>query len=151
MGGSLDPEILAQVGRTSERQTELVTRRDIRKYSIATGQRTPRFLAGDEAPPTFHVALFWPLVPIDQLAPDGVAPDPMFPRVPGKRPMAGGLEIEYHRPIRPGDVLTATRTLANIREKQGSSGSLVFVEVVMRVVDDHGRPVLTETATRIYR
>ena len=148
---SLDPELLAHIGRTSERQTELVTRRDIRKYSVATGQRAARFLAGDEAPPTFHVALFWPVVPLDQLAPDGVAHDPMFPRVPGKRPMAGGLEIEYQRPIRPGDVLTATRTLANIREKRGSSGHLVFIEVVMRVVNDQGEPVLTEKATRIYR
>lgn len=147
----LSPELLALVGRKSERQTELVTRRDIRKYAVATGQRLAQFLAGDEAPPTFHVALFWPVVPIDQLALDGVAPDPMFPPVPGKRPMAGGLEIEYYRPIRPGDVLTATRTLTDIREKQGSAGPLVFVEVIMHVVTDRGEPVLTEKATRIYR
>lgn len=151
MGASLDPELLARIGSTSGPQTEIVTRRDIRKYAIATGQRLSRFLDGDEAPPTFHVALFWPVVPMDQLAPDGVALDPMFPRVPGKRPMAGGLKIEYHRPIRPGDVLTSTRTLTNIYEKQGSSGSLVFIEVVMRIVDASGELVLTEKTTRIYR
>jgi hydroxyacyl-ACP dehydratase HTD2-like protein with hotdog domain len=150
MGASLDRALLARIGSTAEPQTEIVTRRDIRKYAIATGARLAKFLAGDEAPPTFHVALFWPVVPMDQLAPDGVALDPMFPPVPGKRPMAGGLKVRYHRPIRPGDVLTATRTLANIYEKKGSSGSLVFIEVDTRVVDAHGELVLTDKNTRIY-
>lgn len=151
MGSSLDPELLAHIGSRSGPQTELVTRRDIRKYAIATGQRSRRYLDGDEAPATFHVALFWPVVPLEELARDGVALDPMFPRVPGKRPMAGGLRIEYHRPIRPGDVLSSTRTLRDIYEKQGSSGSLVFIEVVTEVTDAAGAAVLTETATRIYR
>jgi len=151
MGASLDPELMARIGSRSGPQTELVTRKDIRKYAIATGQRLPKYIEGDEAPATFHVALFWPVLPLEQLAPDGVALDPMFPRVPGKRPMAGGLRIEYHRPIRPGDLLSSTRTLTNIYEKQGSSGSLVFVEVVMHVTDATGAPVLSETTTRIYR
>jgi len=151
MSGTLDAAVLAQIGTRSEPQTEVVTRRDIRKYSVATAQRLRRYVDGDEAPPLFHVALFWPIVPMAQLHPDGVATDPMFPQIPGRRPMAGGLKIEYQRPIRPGDVLTSTRTLTNIYEKQGSSGSLVFVEVVMTVVDAKGELVLTEQTTRIMR
>lgn len=149
MGTTLDPELLAHIGRTTPPQTEVVTRRDIRKYAVATGQRLRKYLDGDEAPPTFHVALFWPVVPVDGLSPDGVARDPLFPEVAGKRPLAGGLKLDFHRPIRPGDVLTCTRTLSDIYEKSGSSGALTFIEVVMRVTDSGQQPVLTETTTRI--
>lgn len=151
MGTTLDPELLARIGRTAPPQTEVVTRRDIRKYAIATGQRLRKFLDGDEAPPTFHVALFWPVVAREELLPDGVACDPLFPEVRGRRPLAGGLKLEFHRPIRPGDVLTSTRTLADIYEKQGASGPLIFVEVVMRVVNARQELVLTERTTRILR
>ncbi|MEI8297194.1 MAG: MaoC family dehydratase N-terminal domain-containing protein [Pseudomonadota bacterium] len=147
----LGAELLALIGTSAAPQTQLVTRRDIRKYSIATGQRQQRYLDGDEAPPMFHVALFWPVLPLSELAANGVAIDPMFPDVPGKRPMAGGLKIDFRLPLRPGDELTATRTLTNIYEKQGSSGSLVFVEVTMRVHNPQGELVLTEKTTRIMK
>jgi hydroxyacyl-ACP dehydratase HTD2-like protein with hotdog domain len=151
MSDSLNPALLRLIGTRSNPQTELVTRKDIRKYAIATRQRLPKYLAGDEAPPLFHVALFWPVLPVEQLAPDGVAIDTLFPPVENRRPMAGGLQIDYQRPIRPGDVLTATRTLADVYEKQGSVGKLVFIEVLMRVVNAAGEPVLTERTTRIMR
>ncbi len=147
----LGAELLALIGTSAAPQTQLVTRRDIRKYAIATGQRQQRYLDGDEAPPMFHVALFWPVLPLSELAANGVAIDPLFPDVPGKRPMAGGLKIDFRLPLRPGDELTATRTLTNIYEKQGSSGSLVFVEVTMRVHNPQGELVLTEKTTRIMK
>ena len=151
MSGLVGPELLAHVGRTSAPQLELVTRKDIRKYAIATSQREARFLDGDEAPPMFYLALFWPVPSMDELSTDGVAVDPLLPEFPLKRAMAGGLHIEYHRPIRPGDVLMATRELAAIYEKQGSSGPLIFYEILMRVVDRLGEPVVTEKTTRILR
>lgn len=151
MGTTLDPELLARIGSSTPPQTEVVTRKDIRKYAIATSQRLRKYLDGDEAPPTFHVSLFWPVVPLTELGPDGVALDRLFPDIPGKRPLAGGLKLEFHRPIRPGDVLTSTRTLTDIYEKQGATGQLVFVEVVMQVVNARQEPVLTETTTRILK
>ena len=151
MSTAVGPELLALIGTKAVPQTQLVTRRDIRKYSVATGQRQRRYLEGDEAPPMFHVALFWPVLPLDELAANGVAIDPLFPDIPGKRPMAGGLKIDFRRPMRPGDELTATRTLTNIYSKQGSTGTLFFVEVTMNVVDAAGEVVLTEKTTRIMR
>jgi hydroxyacyl-ACP dehydratase HTD2-like protein with hotdog domain len=151
MGDTLNPALLRRIGTRSSPQTELVTRRDIRKYAIATRQRLPKFLAGDEAPPLFHLSLFWPVLALEELAPDGVAVDNMFPHIENRRPLAGGLKIDYYRPIRPGDVLTATRTLASILEKPGSTGTLVFIEVVTQVVNAAGEPVLVERNTRIMK
>lgn len=151
MSKLLTPELLAAVGRQAEPKTEVVTRRDIRKYAIASGHRQRRFLDGDEAPPLFHVALFWDVVERDQLTPDGVSIDTLIPKLPLTRAMAGGLEIDYHRPIRPGDVLTARRTLTDLYEKEGRSGPLIFYEVVMEVTNQEGEAVLTEKTTRLLR
>ncbi len=151
MSGLLSDELLANIGRQSEPRRELVTRRDIRKYAIATDNRQRRYLDGDQAPPMYHVALFWDVVELDQLSPDGVSIDTLLPKFPLEKAMAGGLDIEYHKPIFPGDWLTATRTLTDIYEKQGRSGPLIFYEVVMDIVDEEGELVIREKTTRILR
>ena len=147
----LTDDLLSNIGRSSEPRRELVTRRDIRKYAVATGNRQRKYLDGDQAPPMFHVPLFWDIVPLDQLTPDGVSIDTLLPKFPLEKAMAGGLKIEYHKPVYPGDWLTATRTLTDIYEKQGRSGPLIFYEVVMEIRDDAGEPVITEKTTRILR
>lgn len=149
--GVLTPELLANIGKKAPPRTEVVTRRDIRKYAVATAQRDPKFMAGDEAPPLYHVALFWDVVPLEDLTPDGVSVDSLLPKFPLERAMAGGLKIEYHQAILPGDVLVSNRTLTNIYEKEGRSGALIFYEIVMQVTTEAGEPVLTETTTRILR
>ncbi len=151
MSGLLSDALLATIGRQSEPRRELVTRRDIRKYAIATDNHQQRYLDGDQAPPMFHVPLFWDVVPLDELTPDGVSIDALLPKFPLEKAMAGGLEIEYHKPIYPGDWLTATRTLTDIYEKEGRSGPLIFYEVVMDIVDDDGELVIREKTTRILR
>ncbi len=132
-------------------RTEIASRREIRKYSIATGWKKKEFLDGDEAPPLFHVALFWDMVELNNLTPDGVSIDGLLPRFPLEKAMAGGLSIDYFRPIKAGDVLVATRTLTKIYEKAGSQGPIIFYEVVMNVETEAGEPVLTEKTTRLLR
>lgn len=151
MSSLLTPELLAHIGRKAPPKKELVTRRDIRKYSVATGQRLEKYLAGDEAPPMFHLALFWEVEEMDQLTPDGVFTDRLVPKLPLERAMAGGLKIDYHKSIRPGDVLIAERTLTDIYEKQGSQGPLIFYEIDREVKTESGEKVLTEKTTRIMR
>lgn len=151
MTSVLNDALLANIGRQSEPVRELVTRREIRKYAIATGNRQRKYLDGDQAPPMFHVALFWDVVELDELSPDGVSIDRLLPKFPLEKAMAGGLHIEYHRPVRPGDWLTATRTLSNIYEKIGRSGPLIFYEVDMDIVDDDDNLVIREKTTRILR
>ena len=147
----LQPEHLVHIGREAPPRTEVVTRRDIRKYAIATNQRQRRYLDGDVAPPLFHVALFWDVVERSDLTPDGVSIDRFIPKLPLDRAMAGGLEIDYHDDIRADDVLVARRTLVDIYEKEGSSGPLIFYEVIMAVQREDGSPVVTEKTTRLLR
>lgn len=147
----LTPEVLAYIGRKSEPRTEVVTRRDLRKYAIATSQTQRRYIDGDEAPPLYHVALFWDVVPLAELSADGVSIDRLLPKFPLEKAMAGGLDIKYHNRIRAGDTLIGNRTLTNIYEKEGRSGALIFYEVVLEVTREDGTPVLTEKTTRLLR
>ena len=59
----------------------------------------------------------------------------------------GGLHAEqeftYHRPLRPGDVLTTTTRAGDSWEKQGRSGRLVFSETVTEYRDAYGELVVT--------
>ena len=151
MNSLLSDELLQNIGRSTRPRQELVTDRDIRKYSVATGQRLPKFLSGEVAPPLYHMALFWDVVELDELSPDGVSVDHLIPELPLDRAMAGGLKVDYFRPIKAGDTLTAVLTLTDIYEKHGSSGPLIFYEVVMTVVNETGEPVLTQKTTRIMR
>ncbi len=151
MSALLTPELLANIGKTEAPRTEVVTRRDIRKYSIATDQTQRRYLDGAEAPPLYHVALFWDVVELDELTPDGISVDSLLPKFPLVRAMAGGLKIDYHKAIYPGDLLVSNRVLTNIYEKQGSQGPLIFYEITMEVANQSGEPVLTQKTTQILR
>lgn len=151
MSGLLTEEVRAAIGRRIPPRVEIATRREIRKYAVATGQTQARYLEGDEAPPLFHVALFWDVVEMDKLTPDGVSIDTLLPKFPLERAMAGGLEIDYHDKIRAGDELSAVRTLTDIYEKEGRSGPLIFYEVLLEITRPDGAPVITEKTTRILR
>ena len=141
---------LSWIGRADPPVTETVTRREIRKYSLASQQLLPKYLNGDEAPPMFHSHYFDRLVTLDELEPDGHLPEPLCPPMPLHRVMAGGREIEYFKPIRPGDVLTGVRSLVDIYEKEGKSGPLIFIVIEVRVTNQQGEPVVVERYTRIF-
>ena len=57
MSGLLSEDVLSHIGKQSDPRREIVTRRDIRKYAIATDNRQAKYLDGDVAPPLFHFFL----------------------------------------------------------------------------------------------
>jgi 3-methylfumaryl-CoA hydratase len=52
-----------------------------------------------------------------------------LPPVPLPRRMWAGSQFEFHQPLRIGDALTRTSTIADVTEKSGRTGPLVFVKV----------------------
>lgn len=128
-----------------------VSRRDIIKYAVSTEQILDKYLNGDEAPPMFLFGALRPIAPIDKLGPDGIPNASLLPELPLKRVMAGGTKTRYFRPVKPGDRLVATRSLADMYEKSGSQGPLIFLVYKLDVKTDAGEPVVEETQTRILR
>ena len=139
------------IGRSGEPQRIEINRSDLVKYAIATEQRQEKYLKGDEAPPMFMYGALRPLVPMDELGPDGISVDKFLPELPLKRVMAGGTEMTFHRTVHPGDVIVATRSLSDIIEKQGSTGPLIFVVYDLQVETEAGELVMEERQTRILR
>jgi len=147
----ISAEAKSWIGRSGEPQRIEINRSDIIKYSISTEQQQEKFLNGDEAPPMFMFGALRPLVPLANLGPDGLSHESFLPDLPLKRVMAGGTEMTFHRTVHPGDVLVATRSLADLIEKQGSTGPLIFVVYNLRVETDAGELVMEEKQTRIFR
>lgn len=147
----ISDEARAMIGASDPPQRIEISRRDIVKYSVATEQRQSKHIRGDEAPPMFLFGALRPIVPIDELGQDGISTASLVPDLPLKRVMAGGTKTRYFRPVRPGDVLVATRSLANIYEKSGSQGPLIFLVYKLEVKTETGEPVLEESQTRIVR
>ena len=147
----LTEEHRARVGRSTSPRTETVTRREIRRYAVATRQRDPRYLAGDGITANLFTRFFEDIPSLDALQPNGQTADPLTHGLPLARQMAGGSEVTFHRPIRPGDVLTGVRTLTGLEEKQGRRGAALFCTLELRVTDAAGQPVVTEVHKRILR
>lgn len=151
MAGLLTPDIKAKIGQANPTQHVEVTRRDIQKYAVSTGQRAQKYLDGDEAPPLFHFGFAMEILPPEKLRKDGIAEDKLIPVLPLKRLMAGSSETVYHRPIRAGDKLAITRRIKDIYEKQGKTGPLIFVVTEVVVETEAGEAVLNETTSLIAR
>ena len=151
MAGLLKPEHLKCIGNSEAPVTEEISRRDIRHYAVATDQRLKKFLKGDEAPPMFYSRYFHPVETLDRMQTDGHIDDPLVPHLPLSRVMAGGCETEFHRPIRPGDTLTAKRSFVELYERDGRTGPLIFLVIETRIEDPAGEPVVVERYTRIAR
>ena len=141
----------AMIGQSDPPIRVEIVRRDIVKYAVATEQRQRKFLEGDEAPPMFLFGALRPVVPISALGPDGIAAGSLLPDLPLKRVMAGGSRTRYFRAVKPGDVLVAIRSLADIYEKSGTQGPLIFLVYKLDVRTEAGEPVIEETQTRIVR
>lgn len=148
----LTDEHRAWVGTAEDPITIEISRRDIQKYAAATEQRQQKYLNGDEAPPMFIFNLFSLIPQMENLRDDGLARGGAAgPKLPLKRIMAGGTEIRQHRPIKPGDVLTGTRKVIDLYEKEGSSGPLIFTVRELAITNARGEPVMEEIQTSIAR
>ena len=66
-----------------------------------------------------------------------------FPKIGGGFGIDGGKRVEVHAPIRAGDVLTATTTIADIFDKTGRSGTMIFIVQRMEFRNAAGELVST--------
>jgi acyl dehydratase len=140
-----------------------VTATDIAKFAHATGETNPIHFDREAAAAAGHPDVIAPtlfpyvvrmhasaLVPPDQLEPDG-SPSADVPPLPTRRAMAGETSVVFGEPIVAGDLITVEKRLAQMYEKEGRSGPLVFVEMEFTFSNQRGELVARENFTRIYR
>jgi 3-methylfumaryl-CoA hydratase len=103
----------------------------------ARGTDAPR--AGDPLPPLWHWFGFPPTASMDKLGADG------HPRLGGfmppvrldRRMWAGGA-LEFMGPLHVGERLTRETRIANVVEKSGSAGDMVFVTLEHDISGENG-------------
>jgi acyl dehydratase len=140
-----------------------VTATDIARFAHATGETNPIHFDRDVAVAAGYADVVAPtlfpyvvrmhasaLVPSDQLEPDG-SPKADVPPLPTRRAMAGETSVVLGEPVVAGDVIAVEKRLADMFEKEGRSGPLVFVEMEFTFTNQRGELVARENFTRIYR
>ncbi|MFM0556026.1 MaoC family dehydratase N-terminal domain-containing protein [Paraburkholderia sediminicola] len=106
---------------------------------------------GDSVPPLWHWLYFLPVAPMSEVSPDGHPKRGGFlPPVPLPRRMWAGGRLTFHAPLKVGEHATRTSTIANIEDKTGRSGRLVFV-TVQHTIEAGGELKLEEEHDIVYR
>ncbi|HMT45292.1 MAG TPA: MaoC family dehydratase N-terminal domain-containing protein [Chakrabartia sp.] len=110
---------------------------------------------GAKAPQGIHWCLCVPDAATAQLGEDGHprrddTPDSFLPPVPLPRRMWASSKVSFLAPIAQGAAITRTSTVASVKEKTGSTGTLVFVDVD-HVTRADGVIAVEERQTIVYR
>jgi hypothetical protein len=135
--GSVVERLRARIGEVAPPTEATVEAGHLKRFAEAIGDPNPRW--NTEAPPTFLVAL---------------APGSLHlaeAEEYGKGWLNGGNRFEYLEPVRAGDRITATGHVADVYEKTGSSGSLLFIIFETEYVNQDGRTVARLRGTAIRR
>ncbi len=111
------------------------------------------FAPGTALPPLWHWLYFLPLHRQSEIGPDGHAKRGGFlPPVPLPRRMWAGSQFEFRSPMRVGDTVERTSTIADVSVKEGRTGQLVFVKVRHEVrCNGSVDPAIVEHHDIVYR
>lgn len=106
---------------------------------------------GDRLPPLWHWFFFLPRAPMSEIGLDGHPKRGGFlPPVALPRRMFAGARMRFHSSLIIGQPATRDGEVIAVREKQGGTGTLVFVTVRYRVMQS-GRLCVEEEQDIVYR
>ncbi len=136
------------IGR-EERKTDVVTVGLADRFRATLGGRA--VAPGEALPLAIHWCLAPAAVPPEEIGGDGhPARGGFLPPVPLPRRMWAGGELKFHRPLQVGDTVERLSRIANVSEKVGRTGRLVFVTVEHEISNSQGCAV-SERQDLVYR
>lgn len=119
------------------------------RLAATLGEAAP--VRGEPLPELWHWCFFLETVGMDALGSDGhPARGGFLPPADGRNRMWAGGRVYFDRPLLVGVEAQKTSTVANITEKQGKTGSLLFVTVAHEVFQN-GERVIREEQDIVYR
>lgn len=144
-------DVTAWIGR-QEQRSDHVSDAAFGRWLATLDRSAP---ADGTVPQGYHWCLCLPDAPTARLGADGHpsrddTPDSFMPPVPLPRRMWASSKIEFLAPIMVGEKVVRTSHIASVTEKTGSSGALVFVDVVHETAGAKGLAV-RETQSIVYR
>ena len=145
-------DLKAWIGR-SETLHDTITAAPMRGLAATLDHADTPVPTGTMLPPLWHWLYFLPMHRQSEIGVDGHAKRGGFlPPVPLPRRMWAGSQFEFHAPLRVGDTVARTSTIANVTHKDGRSGALVFVKVRHELRSNGAsNPALVEFHDIVYR
>ena len=117
----------------------------------ATLDRPASFVEGDQLAPAWHWLYFFDAYRASDLGQDGhTRLGITLPEFPLPRRMWAGGNIEWIHPVLLGTKASRETTITSIEEKQGRTGSLIFV-TLRHQVHQHGELCINEEQNIVYR
>lgn len=116
-----------------------IEKRMIKRYIEAIGDERPKESSEMTAPPL----LFCTPMMISM---------PVVPELPGyfERGLFGSWSISFLQDVRPGDVITATTKVADVREREGKLGDMVLIDYETEHYNQEGKVVALSKGTIIH-
>ncbi|MGH9691915.1 MAG: FAS1-like dehydratase domain-containing protein [Candidatus Acidiferrales bacterium] len=134
-----------------ESRSDQITLASIAALSATLDRDDPNPREGNPLPPLWHWLYFLPISRQSELGPDGHAKRGGFiPPVPLPRRMFAGGRQQFHRPLRVGENITRISRIADVSQKMGRSGPLIFV-LVRHEISNAGGLALVEEHDIVYR
>ena len=129
-------EMKGMIGMETKRTVLEVDKTMLSRIAEAVGDSNFRWQ--EEAAPGFLVA--------SMVSGSGEIPDKLFPM---KRRVDGGGEWEFLLPIKVGDTVTCITKLADLYEREGKSGTLLFLITGITVTNQRGELAAKSTGRMI--
>jgi acyl dehydratase len=127
------------IGKEFDRYTYQVTREEIIAFSQALGETNRLFNDEDYARTTPYQGLIAPPTFSVVFRSRAMMPDLQLNY--GKRGFDGGKECHFYAPIRPGDTITGVDRSAEVYEKTGRSGNMIFIVRESEFTNQRGEKV----------
>lgn len=150
MTASAEPTDITQwIGRT-ESADDLIAPWPVAALNATLDRDDPYPADGDALPALYHWLYFLPLARTGELDVDGHPRRGGFlPPVTLPRRMWASSDVSFEGALRVGERVRRTATIANVAEKSGRTGPLVFVDIRYELTGRDGR--VTDTQTVVYR
>ena len=152
MNATTSADLARWIGKT-ETVDDTVAPTPYAALSATLDRAADRPPLGTPLPPLWHWLYFLPLYRQSEVGPDGHAKRGSFlPPVPLPRRMWAGSQFEFNAPVRVGDRVRRVSTIADVKEKSGRTGPLVFVKVRHEIrANDEPSPAIVEYHDIVYR
>ncbi len=147
-----EDDFSAWVGRR-ETTTDTIGAAPIVALNATLDHPTKEVAPGAPLLPLWHWLYHLPMHRQREIGADGHATRGEFlPPVPLPRRMWAGSQMQFHLPVRVGDTVVRTSTIAEVTQKTGRTGRLVFVKVRHELrCNGAAEPAIDEFHDIVYR
>jgi len=137
------------LGKEFDHYTYHVTKEEIIAFAQSVGETNPIYTDEAYAQTTPYGSLIAPPTFCVVFRSNASLPDLKLSY--GKRGFDGGKECVFLAPIRPGDTITGVDRIAQVYEKTGRSGNMIFVVRESALTNQHGEKVAVVRQSLIRR